>query len=112
MSDYLKERIARLITKRVMAWLISRAAFFAVGPVKVIVGFFIEKLMSKAIELTFLGGMIAYIFLDTRSDLNAVEKIIKEINQKTDELSEEEMDEYDKRLAKAGRDLIQYGTIS
>lgn len=111
MSEQLKARIAKLIATRVLAWLASKAAFFAWGPANVIAGFFIEKLMVKAIELTFLGGMIAYIFIDTRKDLNAVEKIIKEINQKTDELTSEEMDAYDRRLAEAGRELIRYGTI-
>lgn len=112
MSDYLKQKIAKLIAKRLMKWFISRAAFFAIGPVNVIASFLLEKLMVKTIELTFLGGMLAYIFLDTRSDLNDVEKIIKEINAHTSDLTDEELAEYDRRLAKAGRDLIRYATIS
>lgn len=111
MSEALKRQLAKLIATRLMTWLVSKAAFFAWGPANVLASFLIEKLMVKAIEETFLGGMIAYIFIDTRKDLNAVEKIIKEINQQTEGITPEQMDEYDKRLAEAGRDLIRYATI-
>ena len=112
MSKKLRGYIAGLVAKKLLAWLVSKAAFLGWGPLGVIVGFFLEKIIDKALEITFLGAMIAYIVIDTNRDLNAVEKILKEVNEREGELTKDDMEDIDKRLAKAGRELIKFGTIS
>lgn len=112
MDKKLRGYIAKLVTKKLRAWLVSRVAFFSWGPVGFLTSFLLEKLFDKALEITFLGAMVAYIVIDTNRDLNAVEKILKEINEREGELTNDDMEEIDKRLADAGRELIKFGTIS
>ena len=71
----------------------------------------VEKILRKAIELTYIGTMLAYIHVRSARQLNEVEKIIKEVSQSEEELTDEKIDEIDKRLAEAGRKLIKFGTI-
>lgn len=112
MKKILIQKLAKLAATKLLALLVTKVPFFAWGPAGVVASYVIEKILVKALELTFLGGMIGYIFLDTRRDLNVVEKLIKEINEHEGELSKVEIDSYNEKLAKAGRDLIRFGTIS
>ena len=111
MKKILISRVAKLITKKLLAWLISKAPFMAWGPFSFLASWAIQHFAVKALELTFLGAMLLYINIDVSRDLNAVEKIIKDINDHEGDLTQEDMDVYDKKLAKAGRELIQFGTI-
>lgn len=111
MRETLVGVLAGLVTKRLLNWLVSQWAFLGWGPVGFVVSFFIQKVIEQALKQTFLGAMIGYIFLEVRSDLNALEKVIKEIGEHEGEITDDTKKEFDKRLATAGRELIRFGTI-
>lgn len=111
MRKEFRNRLAKLVAKKLLSWLVARSAFFSFGPIGFIASFIVERVIDKALELTFLGAMVAYINLKAESDLNEIEKILRDISQSEDGLSQDDMESFDARLAKAGRNLIRFSTI-
>lgn len=111
MQDVLISHVAKLLTKRVLAWLVSKLPFLSFGPLNWIASFFLEKLVRKIMELTFLGATILYIRFSSARDLRAMRKILDELKD-IEEMTPEQEKDFDERLAKAGRDLIKFKTIS
>lgn len=111
MSEFLIKKLADLATKQLLSWLVSKVPFFAFGPVNWIAGVFIKWVAVKLLELTHYGLFLAYIRIDAELDASKVRGILKEIESHEGDLTNEQMQEYDKRLASAGRELIRFGTI-
>jgi len=106
-AEQIIKNLARLATTRLLALLVSKASFFGLSFINPIAGFLISLVVTAALEKTFLGAMLLYIRIDTSRKLNAVEEIIKEIQDKGDDLNPDEIAEFDDKLDRAAGDLIR-----
>jgi len=110
--EILKSHLVRLATAQFMSWLVSQMAWTAWGPITVFIQFFVRKVVVIVLEKTELGARLIAIHADAYVDSSKVQKIVGEINEKQKETaSDEELRELDEKLAKAGRELIRYGSI-
>jgi hypothetical protein len=72
-----------------------------------IAGFIVGHVITLALEKAYLGAMLLMIQIDANRDLNAFEKILVEIKEHEGELTDEEQEAFNDRLALAGLELIR-----
>lgn len=103
-----KKFFVKVVTKQLVAFLITKAAFIAWGPVGWFVSLVVSKILSLAINKTILGINLVFIDLSIGSDVKKLDKVRKKVNLITDKTTEKELDAIDKEIEDAFVDLIKF----
>lgn len=110
--EVLKDHLVRLATEQFMEWLVKELSWAAWGPVNAFFRFFVSKVVVIVLEKTELGARLIAIHVDAYMDSKKVKDIVDEINEtKKEPDNDQRLKELDDELAKAGRELIRYGSL-
>lgn len=101
-------RVVKIATKELVAFFISKVAFLAFGPFAWIISKFTGKFLEWAMKNTILGANSLIIDIDVGMDVRALDKVKEKVKLITEETTEEELDEIDKQIEDAARDLIKF----
>lgn len=108
--DIIQRTLIDIIVRQAMQLLLSKLPFLSFGPLNLIVGFFVEKLVTILVEETILGLNFLYIDIKTEAQLREYNKIMDEIQERI-LMGDTDEETLDKMVADAARKFFSIGIM-
>lgn len=109
--DALKSYLIKLILDQLMGFLISKLPLLASGPLNWIASFFLKKIITWIVENTAVEIMVLWIKGERKVDVERFKESVQKLHNLTGEETEEELDEIDKDISDAARNLIKHRRV-
>ena len=109
LKDLLRNQLKDYLVKKALEALLKKLGFLSWGPFALIAEFVVEKIVNEIVDLSIMTAMVAYIRYDVDSDVTELEQIVIQIHEKAkqQELTIDEIHEFDKEIARIASDLIR-----
>jgi len=104
-----KNYLIELALKQLIASLIKKYSFVSIGPVKALIAFFGKRVLKILLEETILRINLFIIDYVVNSDYQYLQDLRDDFVNLKDNPTDEELNEIDRNLESAARDLIQFG---